>query len=67
MRRGGALSMEERRRRLRGAIGTWAAQGWAVESETGDSAVLSRGGERMMIDVDEAGRVSTHPPPSSSP
>jgi hypothetical protein len=60
-RRGGGVPVEERRRRLGGAIASWGAQGWAVESETADSAVLYRQGERMMISVDDAGRVSTHP------
>src|SRR5262245_24084726 len=61
-RRGGsAVSPEERRRRLDGAVATWTAQGWALESETTDSAVLRRGPERMVVTVDEGGRVSARP------
>jgi hypothetical protein len=28
-----------------GAVGTWAAQGWALERQTGESAVLRRGND----------------------
>jgi hypothetical protein len=63
--RGGAgVSADERRRRLDGAVGTWAMQGWALESQSADSAVLRRGGELMVVSVDEAGHVSTRPLPS---
>jgi hypothetical protein len=55
----GTLSVDERRRRLDRAIATWAAQGWALESETGNSAVLRRGSERMIVSVDATGEVST--------
>jgi hypothetical protein len=55
------VSAEERRRRLDGAVATWAAQGWAVDSQTGESAVLRRGSELMLVSVDEAGHVSTRP------
>lgn len=57
----GAASPAERRQRLDGAVASWAAQGWALESETADSAVLRRGGERMVVSVDEAGQVSARP------
>jgi len=60
-RRSGGLAPAERRRRLDHAIGTWAAQGWAVQSQTSDSAVLERGGDLVLVDVDEAGAVSTRP------
>jgi hypothetical protein len=60
-RRGGGLSPEERRRRIDHTIATWAAQGWAVQSQTGDSAVLRRNSELMQLSVDEAGQVSTQP------
>ena len=61
-------SPEERRRRLDGTVGTWAAQGWAVDSQTGDSAVLRRGSELMLVTVDEAGHVNTRPlDPGSHP
>ena len=56
---GGGVSGEERQRRLDGAIGSWVAQGWAVENQTADSAVLRRGGDLMLVSVDQAGQVST--------
>jgi hypothetical protein len=51
----------ERRRRLDNAVATWAAQGWAVESQSSDSAVLQRGMEQMVVSVDNAGQVSARP------
>jgi hypothetical protein len=60
-RRGGGVPPLERRRRLDGAIGSWVAQGWAVESQTGDAAVLRRGAEAMVVSVDDAGRIATQP------
>lgn len=62
-RRGGhhPLSPEERGRRLDNAVSTWAAQGWAVESQTLDSAVLRRAGERMIVAVDASGQITTLP------
>jgi hypothetical protein len=51
-------------RRLDGAVATWAAQGWALESQTADSAVLRRGNERMLVSVDPAGNVTTRDLPS---
>jgi hypothetical protein len=51
----------ERSRRLDAAVGSWTVQGWAIESQTADSAVLRRGGEVMLVSVDEAGHVSTRP------
>jgi len=66
-RRQGA-SVEERQRRLDGTVATWAAQGWAVDSQTGESAVLRRDNELMLVNVDEAGHVSTRPlDPGSRP
>jgi hypothetical protein len=58
---GGAVPPAERRRRLDGAVASWAAQGWALENQTGDSAVLRRGGDAMVISVDPAGQISTRP------
>jgi hypothetical protein len=55
------LSPEERGRRLDNAVSTWAAQGWAVESQTLDSAVLRRAGERMIVAVDASGQITTLP------
>jgi hypothetical protein len=66
-RRGGgtpAPAPAEQRRRLDGAVATWAAQGWALESQTADSAVLRRGNERMLLGVDPAGNVTTRDLPS---
>jgi hypothetical protein len=57
----GGLPAAERHRRLDGAVASWAAQGWALESETTDSAILRRGGERMLISVDAAGQVTARP------
>lgn len=58
-RRGGGVSSQERRRRLDMAVGTWAAQGWALESQSGDSAVLQREGERMVVTIAPSGQVGT--------
>ena len=69
-RRGGSgrgLSAEERRRRLDGAVAGWVGQGWAIDSESGESAVLRRGGELMLVSVDQNGAISTRPlPPGGS-
>jgi hypothetical protein len=64
--RRGGVSPAERRRRLDQGVSTWAAQGWALQSQTGDSAVLQRGGELMLVSVDEAGQVSARPLPRST-
>jgi hypothetical protein len=60
----GAVPPAERRQRLDRAASSWAAQGWALESQTGDSAVLRRGSELLLVSVDEAGHVSSRPLPS---
>ncbi len=62
-RRGGhpGVPVEERRRRLDGAVASWIAQGWALDNETADSAVLRRGDEVLIVAVDEAGHVSARP------
>ena len=60
---GGAVPAEERRQRLDRAVATWAAQGWALESQTADSAVLRSGSELMLVSVDQAGQVTTRPLP----
>ena len=62
---GGGVSVEERQRHLDGAVGSWVTQGWAVESQTADSAVLRRGGDLMLVSVDQAGHVSTKPLPAA--
>jgi hypothetical protein len=60
---GGAAAVPpaEARRRLDGAVASWAAQGWALENQTADSAVLRRGGDAMMGSIDPAGQISTRP------
>jgi hypothetical protein len=55
------VPLEQRQRQLRGAVNSWVAQGWAVESESADSAVLRRGSERMLITVDAAGQLGSRP------
>jgi hypothetical protein len=62
-RRGGQRGVpgEERRRRLDGAVASWIAQGWALDNQTADSAVLRRGNEVLLVAVDEAGHVSARP------
>ena len=62
-RRGGGAtaSVAERARHLEAAVASWTAQGWAIESQTADSAVLRRGAESMLVSVDPTGRVSTRP------
>ena len=56
MRRGG-ISAEERQHRLDSAVGTWAAQGWAIVNQTAGSATMSRGSEVMVVSVDDKGQV----------
>jgi hypothetical protein len=63
-RRGGAtVAVEDRSRRLDTAVAGWTAQGWALETQSADSAVLVRGGERLLVTLDQTGRVSTLPLP----
>ena len=57
----GGVPAEQRQRQLHAAMGSWVGQGWAVESEAADSAVLRRGAERMLVSVDAAGQVATRP------
>jgi hypothetical protein len=56
-----SVSPQERRRRLDGAVASWAAQGWALQSQTAESSVVRRGSELMLISVDRAGQVTTQP------
>ena len=62
---GGAIPADERRRRLDGAVGSWTMQGWAVDNQTADSAVLRRGNELMQVSVDPAGQITTRPLPTA--
>ena len=63
-RRGGAasggVSAANGADRLDGAV-AGDAQGWALESQTADSAVLQRAAERMIVSVDAAGHLFTQP------
>jgi hypothetical protein len=63
-RRGGgghAVAPDERRRRLDNAVGSWVAQGWAIESQDADSAVLRRVDDLVLVQVDAAGHVTARP------
>jgi hypothetical protein len=65
-----ALPEAERRSRLQGAIDSWTTQGWALLSESAETAVLQRGNERMTVTVDPAGHINTHavtPEPPDQP
>jgi hypothetical protein len=55
----GGIPETERRLRLQGAIDSWTAQGWALLSESADTAVLQRGNERVTVTVDAAGHINT--------
>jgi hypothetical protein len=61
----GTASVEERRRHLDAAVASWTAQGWAIQSQTADSAVLRRGAESMLVSVEPTGHVRTTPLPSA--
>ena len=61
------LSDAERRRRLDVAVAGWTAQGWALESQSADSAVLVRAAERMIVNVDTTGHLSTQSYPVGPP
>ena len=58
---GTTISTAERRRRLENAVASWTMQGWALESQGADSAILQRAGERMIVSVDSEGQVTTSP------
>jgi hypothetical protein len=58
------ISVDDRRRQLDGAVASWTSQGWAIQHQTADSAVLNRGTEAMLVSVDKAGHVSTRPLPA---
>lgn len=59
--RRGGISDVERQRRLDAAVASWAAQGWAMDSQTPGSAILRRGPELMVVSVDEQGQTSARP------
>ena len=58
---GQTVSAEERRRRLDNAVGSWVVQGWAIESQDSESAVLRRVDDLVLVHVDAAGHVSARP------
>jgi hypothetical protein len=62
----GSVPVEERRRLLESAVSSWTAQGWAIETQAADSAVLRRGDEAMLVSVDAAGHVATRPFPTTT-
>jgi hypothetical protein len=64
--RHGGIAADERHRRLDRATASWLAQGWALDSQTAESAVLRRGNELTLITVDSAGHVNTRPLTSES-
>jgi len=72
-RRRAEVSLEERSRSLGTTIASWTSQGWVIENQSEDSAVLGRDGERVVITVTSAGRVtsgalgSTGGPPTAGP
>jgi hypothetical protein len=49
----------DRRQRMRAAVSSWTAQGWAIERQTADSTWLARNGERLLVSVDAAGDVTS--------
>jgi hypothetical protein len=65
----------ERQQVLVSTLGGWTAKGWLVESQSATSAVVSKGGERRQITIDEHGRAFQYdmpasgaaPPPDSGP
>lgn len=57
----GAVSAQERQRRLDAAVATWANQGWALESQTPGSTILRRGPELMVVTIDDKGQINTRP------
>lgn len=60
-RRGGnGVSNGERQQRLDAAVGTWTAQGWSIEREADDGALLANGRSRMLVNVDASGHISTN-------
>jgi hypothetical protein len=62
-RRGGSneLPPAERQRLVSAAVASWVGQGWAIESQTAESAVLAREGRRVVVSVDARGHVTSGP------
>jgi hypothetical protein len=55
------LSGAERQQVVAAAVASWTAQGWQVESQAESSAIVQRDGERVFVDVDARGNVTTRP------
>jgi hypothetical protein len=66
VRRPRKLGVEERRRLVVSAAASWIAQGWAIEQQSDDSAVLHRDGQRLLLRVDARGRIVTSVPPAAA-
>jgi hypothetical protein len=49
---------EVRQQQLFTAVTTWTTQGWTVESDDNESALLANGADRMLVAVDGRGRVT---------
>ena len=62
-RRGGSNEVPpaERQRLVSAAVASWVGQGWAIESQTAESAVLAREGQRVVVSVDARGHVTSGP------
>lgn len=59
--RHGAISADERQRRLDAAVASWGVQGWALDSQTAGSAILRRGPELMVVSIDDKGQTNARP------
>ena len=55
------MPLEQRRQLVAAAVSSWVAQGWAIESQTDDSAILQRDGQHVVLSVDSQGRVTSGP------
>lgn len=64
IRRPRKLAPEERRRLVASAAASWIVQGWAIEQQSDESAVLHRDGQRILLSVDARGRIMTSVPPA---
>ena len=63
--RHGGISDDERQRRLDAAVASWAAQGWAMDSQTAGSTILRRGPDLMVVSIDDKGQTNARPLGSS--
>lgn len=51
--------LAERQRLVDATVAGWAAQGWAIETQSESSAVMRHDGERILVTVDPDGRVNS--------